>query len=225
MSMRKIVFANDHYYHIFNRGVAKQPIFDDKKDLQQFILATNYYRFTKPNLKLSSYKKLSLENRQKYLLEMQSKQNKLIEIVSYALMPNHFHFLLRQNIDNGISKFISQLSNSYTKHYNIRHDRVGPLLQGVFKAVKIEDERQLLQVSRYIHLNPLSSLIVNEKELLSYQWSSFKDYLASNSYLIDRKPILEYFDTTSSYKKFVLEYADYAKELEKIKHLVLEEID
>lgn len=90
-----------------------------------------------------------------------------LEIISYCLMPNHFHLLVKQVIDHGIVKCLNNFSNSYTRYFNIRHDRVGPLFQGRFKAVRIETDEQLLQVSRYIHLNPVASSLIEETKVVS----------------------------------------------------------
>ena len=83
-------------------------------------------------------------------------------------MPNHFHLLLKQTIDNGISHFLSKFTNSYTKYFNTKYNRVGPVFQGVFKSVHIESDEQLMHLSRYIHLNPVVSAVVEKQNLLSY---------------------------------------------------------
>jgi putative transposase len=139
-------------------------------------------------------------------------------------MPNHFHFLVRQNIDSGISKFMSNFENSYTKYFNIKNSRIGPLLQGPFKAVKIDSEEQLLHVSRYIHLNPFSSALVkNIDDLINYEWSSFSEYFGLNKYkLCQRGNIFSTFKNIETYRLFVFDQADYQKCLEEIKHLILE---
>lgn len=90
-------------------------------------------------------------------------------------MPNHFHLLLQQIRDGGITEFISKLTNSYTRYFNIRNKRIGPLFQGEFKAVHVETDEQLIHLSRYIHLNPIVSYIT--KKLESYQWFSYLEYL------------------------------------------------
>lgn len=146
----------------------------------------------------------------------------LVEIISYVLMPNHFHLLIRQTSDNGISTFIRRSINSYTRYLNTKRSRVGPLFQGAFKAVRVEDDEQLIHLSRYIHLNPLVSFVVKESEFRNYPWSSLPDYLKGQSNLIDVDMVLGHFSSPKSYEKFIFDQADYAKELEKIKHLKLE---
>lgn len=168
MAGRKIILATNEFYHVYNRGVARQPTFLTKWDYQQTILALSYYRFINPPLKLSRFKELSYEQRQKYFSDLEGMGDKLVDIISFVLMPNHFHFLLKQAADGGISKFLSQVTNSYTRYFNTKHKRVGPLFQGTFKAVHVETDEQLIHLSRYIHLNPLVTFLVKEKGSLSY---------------------------------------------------------
>lgn len=136
-------------------------------------------------------------------------------------MPNHFHLLLRQNIDHGVSDLLRKVSNSYTKYFNIKYKRVGPLLQGQFKAVLIENDEQLIHLSRYIHLNPYVAGLVQIPE--DYTWSSYKEFLDREGNLVDKKHVLDFFPSIDGYKIFVNEHQGYAKELDRIKHLLLEE--
>ena len=150
MPYTQAVFVNEHFYHIYNRGVAKQPIFRDTRDFRQAVLGLNYYRARRPPLKLSRFKQLSVNDRETYLNTKISRDQLLVEVIGYVLMPNHFHLLLRQIADNGISVYVSRFTNSFTRFFNTRHDRVGPLLQGTFKAIRVENDERLLHLSRYI---------------------------------------------------------------------------
>ena len=137
-------------------------------------------------------------------------------------MPNHFHFLIKQLKDGGITEFVSKLSNSYTKYYNTKYNRVGPLLQGEFKAVLIESDDQLIHVSRYIHLNPIASFLV--KDLKNYRWSSYPEFTGEiKDGFCAKEEILSFFKSPKDYEKFVLDQVDYAQKLELIKHQLLEE--
>ena len=138
-------------------------------------------------------------------------------------MPNHYHILLRQETENGISRFIKNIADSYTKYFNIKNERVGPLFQGQFKSVLVDSDEQLLHVSRYIHLNPYTSHIVkNVKDVVTYPWSSFNEYVLGNKEHCNPKIILSSFASGEKYNEFVLNQADYQKKLENIKHLLLE---
>ena len=92
-------------------------------------------------------------------------------------MGNHFHFLIKQASDNGISKFMANFTNSYTKYFNTKHQRVGPLFQGVFKAVHVDSDEQLIHLSRYIHLNPVMGFVIKAEELKDYKWFSYPNYI------------------------------------------------
>jgi len=222
MSYRRTPLVNEEFYHIFNRGVAKQPTFLNQYDYEQTLLALSYYRFAKPPMRLSRFKELSRQQRNELLDRLQTTK-KHVEIVCFVLMPNHFHFLLKQISENGISMFLSKFTNSYTKYFNTKRSRVGPVFQGVFKSVHIESDQQLLHVSRYIHLNPVVSFVIKDVDLLSYPWSSLPDYLKGRSSLVHMEPVLGNFSSTNDYKNFILDRIDYAKQLEQIKHLVLED--
>lgn len=221
MNYRKTPLVTGEHYHTFNRGVAGSPTFLDKKDFEQAIASFSYYRYREPPLKFSRFKELSL-NEKNSLLEQIKNKDKLIEILGYVLMPNHFHFLLKQNTEKGISEFLSKFTNSYSKYFNTKYKRAGPLFQGVFKSVYVETAEQLIHLSRYIHLNPLTSFIVTEKNFLSYQWSSLGDFLKGDSALINPESVLSEFSSSEKYLEFVMNQKDYQRKLKEIEHLTIE---
>lgn len=221
---RKCVFANDEIYHIFNRGVEKRPTFMDKRELDRGIKTLDFYRFANLPLKLSKFLVLPESERVKLTQEMYRKYKKLVEIICYCLMPNHFHFLVKQIKKNGVSTFAANFTNSYTKYFNTKHERVGPLFQGLFKAVRVESDEQLIHVSRYMHLNPVSSFLIKPKQLEDYPWSSYPEYLdISHNKIADREIVLDMFASKEAYKQFVMDQVDYARQLEQSEHLILEE--
>lgn len=213
MPYRITPLVNDQIYHVFNRGVAKLPIFTDKRDYNRFLETIYYYQFQGPKpqfSQLNRFKDFKFD-----------KNKKIVEVFCYCLMPNHYHFLIKQIEDNGISEFISKLSNSYTKYFNTKYDRVGPLLQGQFKAVRIEYDEQLIHVSRYIHLNPIASFLV--KDLKEYQWSSYPSYIGLQvDKICTSEFILSMFKTKQKYEQFVLDQVEYAQSLERIKYLLID---
>ncbi len=219
---RKIPFATDHFYHVYNRGIERRPTFIGKREIRRALETLKYYRFTKPPVKLSKFLSCSDEEKNK-IIQQFNQNNKLVEIIAFCLMPNHFHFLLKQLKDQGISKFISNFTNSYTKYFNTKNEREGPLFQGTFKAVLIETDEQLVHLSRYIHLNPIVAGIVEEQKLGEYIASSYPEYLGQNTNVIcQRETILSFFRSRIEYKRFVHDQISYAKELKRIKHLALE---
>lgn len=213
----------DYYYHIFNRSINKEPIFTRKRDCARAAKCLGYYRYSNPPMKLSHFLDYGVEKR-KELLNQLRKSKKLVEIAAYCLMPNHFHLLLKQVTDEGISKFLSKFQNSYTKFMNTKYKREGHLFKGQFRSVLVEDDEQLLHLSRYIHLNPYSSAVVPSfKALESYPFSSFPEYLGDvEDGMCDKDIILGQFRNTLSYKKFVFDNAEYQKSLAQVKHLALE---
>lgn len=224
MPGRLIPLITGQFYHVYNRGINKQPVFRGTGDYQRSLELIKYYQYSDLQLRYSKYQLLSNQRKQDIWLAINNSP-KLASIICYCFMPNHFHLLLEQKMDNGISKFIGNFQNSYTLFFNKKYNCSGPLLQGQFKAIRIEDEKQFLHLHRYIHLNPYSSFVVkNLLNLSNYRWSSFPEYLEKDTRLIcSKEKILAYFKNSEIYKSFILDQADYQKELELIKHLALEE--
>lgn len=215
MAIRTVPLVSGEYYHVFNRGVEKRDIFSQGWDYKRFVKTIYYYQFQGPK---PSFSKLS---KSAFNLFKPKLENKIADILCYCLMPNHFHFLVKQIKENGISEFIGQLSNSYTKYFNTKYERVGSLLQGPFKAVRIETEEQLIHVSRYIHLNPVVAGLV--KHLEEYPWSSYLEYINEPIICIVSE-ILNIFPSKKKYKKFVEDRIDYGTTLEILKHQVINEL-
>jgi putative transposase len=224
MPGREVPLVTNQYYHVLNRGVFSQPIFKDKKDYQRMWESTFYYQNQKPSLSYSHFLRLPARDRTEFLEKLQTQSKFLVEIIALCFMPNHFHLLLKQIQDNGISLFMANLTNSYTRYFNTKNERIGHLFQGKFKAVMIETDEQLLHVSRYIHLNPYSSYLVkNLSKLTDYPYSSLPEYIGiSSTNFFQKEIILDQFKSISSYQKFVFDQADYQRSLEQIKHLALE---
>lgn len=223
MPGRAVPLVKGEIYHILNRGITYQPTFTNKREYKRALDAIYFYSFDAP-LKFSYFLKLSGEKRRKVVSKLSSQDKKLVEVICFCLMPNHFHLLLKQAVNDGIAKFMSNFQNSFTRYFNIRHERIGPLFQGPFKAVRVERDEQLLHLSRYIHLNPYSSYIVRHlKDLERYQWSSFSEYLGKKEGFCQKEIVLSFFTKPEDYRKFVYDQAEYQRELQKIKHLILEE--
>lgn len=226
MPYRKVILAPQQIYHIFNRGVASLPIFLNFRDHLRFLRLVDYYRFSNTPFSFSQLISLSKEEKEKVIVELKKRNAIHVEILAYCLMPNHFHFLLRQITGKGISIFMKNFQNGYVKYFNIKNERAGPLFQSMFKAVRIETDEQLLHVSRYIHLNPSTAYIVEPENLEDYDWSSLKAYLDEDfnkdNYFINPAVVLDFFKNRRDYLKFTLDQASYQRELDKIKHLALE---
>lgn len=206
--MRKVSLVTDQIYHIFNRGVNKGEIFFQERDYQRFLLATKHY-----------LKKTSKFSHEKLLTNISDPGSEIlrVEILAYCLMPNHFHFLIKQKIDGGVTSFMQQQINSYVHYVNIKHKRLGPLFQGRFVSVLVDTDEQLTHVSRYIHLNPVVSGLV--RDLNCYRWSSYLPYIRGfDDEICSQSFILGKFKSKEDYKRFVLDQASYGQSLEQIKH-------
>jgi putative transposase len=212
---RKVVLAEGEVYHIFNRGIEGRETFPSERDYQRFLKTVNYYQSENPPVRFSFSKE---ETRNKA-----RERKKLVEIITFCLVSNHFHFILRQLLENGTSIFMSKIANSYTKYFNTKNKRRGPLFEGVFKAVRIETEEQLTHVSRYIHLHPLTCYLVND--LKKWEFSSYSEYLGLRKEKFSAPgSVLSLFKSPREYEQFVLDQVDYARKLAKIKKLLLEEV-
>lgn len=223
MPGRLTPLVNDQIYHIFNRGANHQPTFIDKLEYKRAMLVIDFYRFSNLPTKLSRLLTLSNDDRTKILDNLRAENDKLIDILAFCLMPNHFHFLLRQVKNNGISKFLGNLQNSYTRYFNTKNERDGSLFLDQFKAVLIRTDEQLVHVSRYIHLNPYTSYVVKDlNQLLNYPWSSLPEYLENKPEICELDTITSFFKTPKAYLDFIKDQADYQRQLHKIQHLALE---
>jgi len=182
--MRKVQLANNQFYHVYNRGVEKRDIFLSEIDFSRFIFGLGAFNTNLPvNLKLYSSSP-DLEIRRNFGIP----HHPLVKVHSFCLLRNHYHVLLEQMVDNGISNFMKKLGVGYSMYFNMKHERVGPLFQGRFKAKFVDDEVYLTHVLRYIHLNPIEIIDPAWKEsgikswkkslefLKSYKWSSYNDY-------------------------------------------------
>lgn len=223
MAYRKIILSTDEIYHVYNRGVEKRPIFLIRKDYLRFIALVNYYRFANCPIKFSHFKQLSVEERTNILIRLEKESEKLVEIMTFCFMPNHVHFLLKQLRHNGISTFMAKVTSGFSHYFNVRYERVGHLFQGNFGAVRIEDDNQLIHTSRYIHLNPITSYLIEIDEIDNYEYSSYLEFTGKKSGFSNTKEVLSYFKSVEDYKKFIRDQANYARQLDNIKHLTLED--
>ena len=183
--MERPQFITDNIYHVFNRSVERRKIFLDNKDHLRFIHDLFEFNDSAPaaNTTRNFYKVIS-ENRPRI---PRKPREKLVDILSYSLMPNHYHLMLRQYVDGGITEFMRKLGTGYTNYFNLRYKRIGPLFQGKFKAVHLIREAHFQYLPHYIHLNPLDLLmpewrvkrIRDTKKALrfldGYRWSSYLD--------------------------------------------------
>lgn len=171
-----------------------------KRDFWRFLETLDYYRIEPVPLKLSDFRRGLVKIRKL------DNQKEVVRIYCYCLMPNHFHLLVQQLEDNGITALLRKVSDSYTRYFNTKYERVGSLFQGPFKAKLIESDEYLLQLSKYIHKNPFEfphGVWEGDK----YPYSSYGFYLSGEPHpFCNTDFILSYFSRTNphlSYREFV----------------------
>ncbi len=233
MPIRNIQLTNGEFYHVIKRGVEERKIFLDDEDRMRFINSLLVFNDSDPtpwdmrgfwlqrdpaSLRLGDYKP----------------KNPLIEIHAFALMDNHFHILIKQIQENGISSFMNKLGG-YSYYFNKKYKRVGPLFQGRFKAVPIETDEQLKNTFVYVNTNPVGLIHKNWKEegvenfeetmkfLLEYQWSSCLNYLGKKprSNLVQKDFFINFFGSIDDCKKEIESWLKYKVEVNKFKDVLL----
>jgi len=223
MPRRKTPLVNNQFYHIFNRTIDGKEIFINKKIIKRTIITLFYYQYQNPPLRLSYFLEKSKEEQEKIWEVLKQKNEKLIDIIAYCFMPNHYHFQLRQLVKNGISIFISKFQNSFTKYFNTLTNRTGYLFESQFKAKIILNEEEFIHINRYIHLNPYTSFLVKDiEDLKKYYASSLPEYLKEKYGFCNKSLILSRFKTIKNYWRFIGNQADYQRKLNQIKHLIFE---
>lgn len=220
--MRRETLAVNEFYHIFTKSIAEFKIFNSNTDFSRMLNLMRYYQREKPPIKFSKFIK-SDKIKQKYsdTNDFLSNRNKIVEIIAYCIMPTHLHLILKQVKEDGISTFISNILNSYSHYFNLKYRRKGPLWEGRFKSILVETDEQLIHLTRYIHLNPVTARLVEKPE----EWlnSSYKEYLLEVN---NNDRICKYDDVLdiepSSYKEFVEDRIAYQRELVAMKALLIE---
>lgn len=225
MPRRNVLLVNDEVYHIFNKGVAGLPIFKSIYDYERMIDLVDFYRFENPPLRFSHYKRLPKDLKEEFTKNLHGEGKKMVEIFAFVLMPNHFHFQLRQIMEGGIVKFIGNLQNAYARYANTKYTGTGSFFQLRFKGLRTENDEQCIHINRYIHLNPLTSYLLKEpNELRKYRWCSFGTYTDDLVYdFVDKDFILAMFGREKERLiKFTFDQVDYQRKLADIKRMVLE---
>lgn len=222
MPGRRDIFANGGTYHIFNKTIDNKKTFKHKNNCRAFLSRLPFYQSAKAVISFSKFKSLPIDTQNKIKHYLSFKKYFKVEILAYCLMPNHYHLLVKQILDKGIQKFMTDVSNSFTRFSNIKSHRKGPLFLPRFRSRSITSDEQLIHVSRYIHLNPYSAEIINNPAKLQlYDWSSYKYYITNDeSSLINTQLVLSLFNNSKSrYENFVRDHADYQRSLEQIKYI------
>jgi putative transposase len=216
MSIRKIQFIEGEFYHIYNRGNSKQKIFHDKNDYERFV---NLLFLSNTSNSFNSYNLF----KDGHLYDF-DRDETLVDIGAYCLMPNHFHVLVKAKMEGGISKFMQKLTTAYVMYYNQKYERTGSLFEGKFKSQYLGDDRYLKYIFSYIHLNPVKLIEPKWKELglkdknkaisflIEYKYSSYLDYKKTSreqTVIINRKSFPDYFPTRRYFDDEILDWINY----------------
>ncbi len=205
----------ESYFHILNRGIEKNKIFFCDDDYKRFILGL--YRF---NEKSGSVR---MPRKKNSFIGLPKQEEKLVEILKWTLMPNHYHILVQEKIPGGAVEFTKRIGNGYTKYINIKNNRNGYLFQNAAKIIKVEDNAHFLYLPVYIDLNIIDIVEPKWKEdgiknkekvkkfIESYKWSSYPNSVGLQNFpeVMNLDLFYEIFDTDiKKYRKEVEEWID-----------------
>lgn len=210
------------YYHVYNRGVDKRVIFKDKFEYLRFITLL-YICNSKKEVDVHNYLKKK-EGPTFFSMLNEERGVPLTSVGVYCLMPNHFHLLLKEGTEGGISMFMRKLSTAYAMFFNSKHNRSGTLFEGRYKIKHIDSDEQLKYLYSYIHLNPIKLIDKHWKEngvssesdakkyLDSYQYSSYQCYVGKETLqnnIINKSAFPSYFSTHADFKAMVNNWLGY----------------
>jgi len=223
---RKNTLVTGHIYHVFNKSIAGFVIFNSKADFLRIMGMLKYYQIENPPDKFSRFCMLEgvkNDNLFHYIDVISKDKKRLVQIVSYCIMPTHLHLVLKQLKKHGISIFMGNILNSYSRYFNTKYKRKGPLWEGRFKNVLVSSDEQLLHLTRYIHLNPVTAYLADKP--LDWVYSSYREYLSLNKKdnsgnMCDYNSFLSI--KPKDYKKFVEDRISYQRDLAKIKDIILD---
>lgn len=214
MAIRYDEFAPGEIYHLCTRGVDKRSIVEDKADYERM---SALMRHCLPQGRILSY---SLRKRSKEDIEIPLEGKGLVDLLAFCVMTNHLHLLIKENVDKGTSTYMQRLLNGYAKYFNMRYNRSGPLFTSRFKNVLVDDDEQLLHVSRYIHLNPYVAHMIDDP--FDYPWSSLRTYVAKRDQSICHRSLIRSMMGSGEYREFIKDEADYERSLEDYEYVFLD---
>jgi putative transposase len=202
--------AESEFYHLYNRGTEKRKIFLNRSDYERFLallyLANSEEPVRTENIRRTEQGPTLL----KQVMELPP-QKPLISITAYCLMPNHFHLLVREENEAGISRFMQKLSTAYTMYFNKKYERSGTLFQGKYKSRHADNDRYLKYLLAYIHLNP--SKIASPA---TYEYSSYADFTGEErpqGSILNRDALPLYFESARDFKREMREWLSYQDEI------------
>jgi len=220
--LRKHAFVRGEYYHIYNRGIDKRIIFKSIHDYRRFMMLLYVANSDEP-IKLDNFINILRKDYQEIF--SCKRGNQLISIGAWCLMPNHFHILVKEEVEGGITKFMQRLGTGYSMYFNIKYQRTGSLFGGPFKSKHIADDRYLKHLFGYISLNPLDlefseweglidkqSPKIWQEFLKKYQYSSFLEYTGverCEGSILNKEAFPKYFSNKNDFEDFIDNYLSF----------------
>jgi len=219
--MRKIQFVTGEWYHIYNRSIEGREIFLAEEDYLKFLRGIkdfnnkSFYEERARIVKTYGFKELS-----SFLKQVE----KVVDISFYSLIPNHYHFILRQLTAEGIPKFMHKIGTSYTNYFNKKYGRSGSLFQGPYETIHIDNNNYFLWLSGYVNGNIEIHKIA---EAESYPWSSLRSILGSkgNEILSGTEIVLSQFENLEGYKDFVKKVIEESRKRKDLEKYLLEKLE
>jgi len=224
MRANKEILVTGNCYHVYSKSIAGYKVFNSYGDFSRMVDNLRYYRCPKKLKKFSRSERDSQFRTSYNKKKAEPDYQNHVDVISYCLMPTHFHLILKQTKKDGISDYLKLVLISYTKYFNLRYRRKGPLWESRFRRRLIRTDEDLLHMTRYVHLNPVTAYLVDKAE--EWKFSSYHEYLGdgeTGGLLCEYKDLLDI--TPAKYKKFVADRTAYQRELAKIKYLLVEEAD
>ena len=211
--IRGIQFTKGDIYHICNKSIANYLIFNKDEDKLRFLSVLEYYNDKDNSQRFSYFLKTHSYSYQNLLIQPTRPS---VKFISFCIMRDHYHLLIKV-VDEDISRFLGIIESAYTRYFNIKYERKGPLWQSRFRCVRVTTNEQLLHVSRYIHLNPTTAKYVDKPEYWKY--SSYYNFIRGQAL----KELTEIsIRNPKQYKKFCEDQIDYQQSLKIIKTELLE---
>jgi putative transposase len=207
MPNRKHKLVTNEYYHIYNRGVDKRDIFSDEDDVERFLESMIIFNQIKPTASLRDQREIKgVKNFLNHPGVELLGRNGLVDIVSFCILPNHFHILLRQKVDNGISEYMRRILGGYTNYFNSKYDRSGALFQGKFKSKLCGGDLYFKLLFCYTTFNFKVHDI--SKDGTKFVRSSWDEYISKKFSLVSEKEanfVLDIFQNMSKVTKYAKE--------------------
>ncbi len=211
-------FVDGGIYHVFTRSIAGFEVFRYESDFVRMLALMRYYQYV-TSIKFSDF--IKSEGLEKVLHLSNNYSQRRISILAYCLMPNHFHLIVKQEMPEGITHFMTDVLISFSCYFNKKIRRKGPLWEGRFKSVSIDSDSQLLHLTRYIHLNPVTAYMVTRPD--EWRYSSCNEYLdrvEANQRICYYSDVLDI--VSNDYYDFLMDRIDYQRELKKLKNIIID---